>query len=252
MPAATSKPQLPPGAITIPLTLSPSGHQLLAVDAARGTHLSVSTPQPRSQHEDHDEENDEDSDSDHHHDATHPVDTPSSTALTGRRNEGEATSLPTIIEENTEHSSHQGQQTQLMTSDTPIPNPRWLTTKDVHKKIIAEVEPLIMTYSPPLAPQRTNVFSEQFQTRSQTLGAYSVRGLGITKATFELMEKHPQLLPSIHRLASTRKENTAYLAVQVTEQHTGLPVHHDAKNESLTSIIALGNFTMGWIYIQHD
>eukprot|EP00971_Amphidinium_carterae_P177370 3517742-Amphidinium_carterae.1 len=109
-----------------------------------------------------------------------------------------------------------------------------------------------MTYSPPLAPQRTNVFSDQFQTRSQTLGAYCVRGHGITNATFELMEKHPEILPAIHRLASTRKENKAYLAIQVTEQHNGLPVHHDAKNESLTHIIALGCFTLGWIYIQND
>eukprot|EP00971_Amphidinium_carterae_P117631 2330389-Amphidinium_carterae.1 len=291
LPATSSKPQLPPGSITIPLTLSPSGHQLLAVDTARGAFVTTEQLQLQ-QHQEDEDNNDEDDESEHHYHrqataaspapakgsapsdhrqataaspapatGSTPSDYRQSTAASPapaigstpiERKERDATAaLPTIAEDSVEQTDQQLPQQTLLTT-TNIPAPRWVPTYAEHKKVIAEVEPIIMAYSPPLAPQRTNVFSEQFQTRSQTLGAYSVRGQGITKATYELMEKHPQLLPAIHRLASTRKENVAYLSIQLTEQQTGLPVHHDAQNESLTNIIALGNFTMGWFYIQQD
>eukprot|EP00971_Amphidinium_carterae_P349217 6490904-Amphidinium_carterae.1 len=64
LPSTSAKPQLPHGSITIPLTLSPSGHQLLAVDTAKRAFITTETTQRQQRPEDEGNDN-EDEEDDH-------------------------------------------------------------------------------------------------------------------------------------------------------------------------------------------
>eukprot|EP00971_Amphidinium_carterae_P340159 6478354-Amphidinium_carterae.1 len=75
-------------------------------------------------------------------------------------------------------------------------------------------EAMILSYTPPLAPQRTNVHSDKYPVRSQAFGLHTTRGTGVTKATFT----HLALMHHIHTLAAARdpEHQLPYYAIQAS------------------------------------
>eukprot|EP00975_Prorocentrum_lima_P065247 12902352-Prorocentrum_lima.AAC.1 len=82
----------------------------------------------------------------------------------------------------------------------------------------------------PYAKTRLNIIpsppKDAKAPRSVLLGAYTVRGCGVTKATFR-----NELLTGIHNFASISEElkNSEYTSVQVSVSEGMIP-HHDGNN----------------------
>eukprot|EP00971_Amphidinium_carterae_P273095 5420645-Amphidinium_carterae.2 len=70
-------------------------------------------------------------------------------------------------------------------------SPTWIQMTHDAAKIIESVEPEIVTYRPPSAPQRTNVYRQDMKVMSATFGAYCVRGYGVTRGKFSRNQLKP-------------------------------------------------------------
>eukprot|EP00971_Amphidinium_carterae_P351625 6492197-Amphidinium_carterae.1 len=80
----------------------------------------------------------------------------------------------------------------------------------------------------PLQPTRTNVITESQTPRRRVFRAFTVRGSGVTQATYCF----PQVLKAIRSLACTRPSSYAsapYASVQLTQAQF-LPCHTDTHN----------------------
>eukprot|EP00971_Amphidinium_carterae_P086759 1716849-Amphidinium_carterae.1 len=99
------------------------------------------------------------------------------------------------------------------------------------------------------APQRTNVYHEDFPLESTLLGLHVTRGCGITNATTEWAAE----LPLLHELASYRprhRRRHGYLSIQITTGHgVGIAPHVDRANMGPTDIIAVGRYHGGRLWV---
>eukprot|EP00971_Amphidinium_carterae_P048595 957772-Amphidinium_carterae.1 len=99
---------------------------------------------------------------------------------------------------------------------------------------------VILDHAIPLQPTRTNVIAANQTPRSRLFGAFTVRGSGVTQATY----RFPKVLEAIHRLASTRPTshaNAPYAAAQLTQAQF-LPCHRDMHNLGISWLIGLGDY----------
>eukprot|EP00971_Amphidinium_carterae_P193185 3833919-Amphidinium_carterae.2 len=88
------------------------------------------------------------------------------------------------------------------------------------------------------------------EIRSLTLGAYSTRGLGLTKATFN--PRHGQLLDLVSRLAGLRPEADFYSSITIKHLQGGLRVHTDGHNARPSWIIGCGSYEGGELWCQSN
>eukprot|EP00971_Amphidinium_carterae_P022958 452959-Amphidinium_carterae.1 len=119
------------------------------------------------------------------------------------------------------------------------------TDQTAHQALCDALEEELNRYVIPLSPQRSNARDQQEGTvRSLALGAYCVRGAGVTRVT----EKHAKLLELVHRLAGLHPQIGPYLSVSVNQLSSLLP-HRDKNNQSYNYIILLGDFTHGELWL---
>ena len=107
----------------------------------------------------------------------------------------------------------------------------------------------LLQHRPPLAPQRTNLASEERQPpRAQVFGGFTVRGRGMTSCTL----KYPKILAAIHALAMLRPgaaKHEPYLSASLNE-YSALPMHTDRSNYGNSWTISFGDYSGGgrlWI-----
>ena len=107
----------------------------------------------------------------------------------------------------------------------------------------------LLQHRPPLAPQRTNLASEERQPpRAQVFGGFTVRGRGMTSCTL----KYTKILAAIHALAMLRPgaaKHEAYLSASLNE-YSALPMHTDRSNYGSSWTISFGDYSGGarlWI-----
>ena len=107
----------------------------------------------------------------------------------------------------------------------------------------------LLQHRPPLAPQRTNLASEERQPpRAQVFGGFTVRGRGMTSCTL----KYPKILAAIHALAMLRPgaaKHEPYLSASLNE-YSALPMHTDRSNYGSSWTISFGDYSGGgrlWI-----
>ena len=116
------------------------------------------------------------------------------------------------------------------------------------EQVIDDLEKELSALQIPLAPQRTNVTYEGGSVRSVLLGAYTVRGAGVTSATSK--KKWDKVIRLVHEAARFRGDERAgqgYASIQITQAspEKGLPAHVDSHNEGLSDILVLGNHEGG-------
>eukprot|EP00971_Amphidinium_carterae_P052637 1036038-Amphidinium_carterae.1 len=101
----------------------------------------------------------------------------------------------------------------------------------------------------PLAVARTNIWDPQSPPRSMQFGAFTPRGVGITRCTWE----EPELVKALHKVAEFRPKHLlpAYLTISLNE-YTTLKLHVDKHNRSSSIVIAFGDFTGGELRIERE
>eukprot|EP00971_Amphidinium_carterae_P194689 3863628-Amphidinium_carterae.1 len=101
----------------------------------------------------------------------------------------------------------------------------------------------------PLAVARTNIWDLQSPPRSMQFGAFTQRGVGITRCTWE----EPELLKALHKVAEFRPKHLlpAYLTISLNE-YTTLKLHVDKHNRSSSIVIAFGDFTGGELWVERE
>eukprot|EP00971_Amphidinium_carterae_P279215 5542766-Amphidinium_carterae.1 len=105
---------------------------------------------------------------------------------------------------------------------------------------------VLKDYQPRLAPQRTNVAGDSgVSLRSVSMGAYTRRGVGITRITYE----QPHILAACHALAATRTGEAAvpYLSVALTRGQS--PLHVDG-NDGWSTLTGVGKWQRGQLLLQ--
>eukprot|EP00971_Amphidinium_carterae_P016430 324473-Amphidinium_carterae.3 len=102
----------------------------------------------------------------------------------------------------------------------------------------------------PLNRKRENLrdHGDGSYSRSLLLGLYTVRGVGLSRAT----HAHPDLLKLCHRLAAQRPVDlrTQYLSIMVNE-NPHVPYHKDANNEGPSWLRAFGDYNGGFFHQDH-
>eukprot|EP00971_Amphidinium_carterae_P324702 6453156-Amphidinium_carterae.1 len=118
----------------------------------------------------------------------------------------------------------------------------------LHQSLCDALESELSRLVVPLNSQRSNAKDQLEGTvRSLTLGAYCVRGAGVTR----LSEKHAKVLELVHRLAAQCPQVGPYLAVTVNQLSSLLP-HRDKNNQHYNFIMLLGDFSYGELWLGDD
>eukprot|EP00971_Amphidinium_carterae_P027084 533992-Amphidinium_carterae.2 len=101
----------------------------------------------------------------------------------------------------------------------------------------------------PLAVARTNIWDALSPPRSMQFGAFTQRGVGITRCSWE----EPDLPRVLHKVAEFRPKHllSAYLTISLSE-YTTLRLHVDKRNGSSSIVIAFGDFTGGELWIERE
>eukprot|EP00971_Amphidinium_carterae_P312683 6214702-Amphidinium_carterae.2 len=100
----------------------------------------------------------------------------------------------------------------------------------------------------PANRNRGNIVAQDgdFQ-RSLLLGAFTVKGTGVTAAT--MSGKYDHVLALVHRVARFRSEDIAYSGVMINVD-VSTQAHRDLSNITLNDVLILGDFTQGDIVVE--
>eukprot|EP00971_Amphidinium_carterae_P169617 3360360-Amphidinium_carterae.1 len=104
----------------------------------------------------------------------------------------------------------------------------------------------------PLGKQRTNVWDPLRPTlRSVNIGAYTTRGIGVTKQT----EEWPSLVKCLHKVAKYRPKDMRlpYTSISLNQlsRLSSLRIHKDSRNSHLPScVIAFGEYEGGEFWVE--
>eukprot|EP00971_Amphidinium_carterae_P329748 6462399-Amphidinium_carterae.1 len=95
---------------------------------------------------------------------------------------------------------------------------------------------------------RDNVASsEHGRSSCVILGAYTVQGAGVTKATYRALEAG--ILESVMAVLSTRRHQVPFSSIAITEDSQA-PPHRDKNNAGWSSLLTFGNFRGGELLVE--
>eukprot|EP00971_Amphidinium_carterae_P352811 6492739-Amphidinium_carterae.1 len=114
------------------------------------------------------------------------------------------------------------------------------------KQLCREIYNLVSQMTLPKMRARTNVYGAGLSPRGFLLGAFTRRGVGVTRAT----ERATELTSKIHALAKLRLKDTPYASVYVSTT-AGLPLHTDSNNFCHNDVICTGKFSGGRVFVEH-